>query len=149
MRYLIFLIFCIAFSTSHAQTTTDSVKAAVDNLFTAMRNADSAALIKCFAPGAILQTIVKDKQGIVSIRTDAVTSFASKVAEIAKNAADERIVYDVIKIDDALASVWTPYTFYYQQQKHHCGANSFQLVRLAEGWKIQYLIDTRHKNGCE
>jgi hypothetical protein len=44
-----------------------------------------------------------------------------------------------------MATVWTPYTFYYKGQYSHKGINSFQLVKLKEGWKIQYLIDTRYK----
>jgi len=41
--------------------------------------------------------------------------------------------------------VWTPYQFYYKEQYSHQGANSFQLVKGVDGWKIQYLIDTRRK----
>lgn len=150
MRYLLCTAFCtLLFLSSQAQTVTDSVKSAVDDLFTAMRDADSAALIKCFAPGAILQTIIKDKNGIVSVKTDAIGTFASSIGQLPKGAADERIVFDGVKVDGTLASVWTPYNFYYQQQKLHCGVNSFQLVKLSNGWKIQYLIDTRHKTGCD
>ncbi|MFT2543406.1 hypothetical protein ACMWP9_36050, partial [Escherichia coli] len=67
---------------------------------------------------------------------------------IPKNMADERIVFDVVKIDADLAIVWTPYQFYRNGTFSHCGVNSFQLVRLNGRWKIQYLIDTRRKTGC-
>ncbi len=134
---------------TNAQTTTDSVKAAVNSLFTAMKQSDSTALMQSFAPGAVLQTIVKDKQGIVSVRTEAISKFASSISQLPKDAADERITFDVVKIDGDLAIAWTPYNFYFQQQLLHCGVNSFQLVRLTEGWKIQYIIDTRRKNGCQ
>ncbi|SDH32137.1 protein of unknown function [Chitinophaga filiformis] len=145
----LFLVLPLLFGTANAQTTTDSVKAAVNSLFTAMRNADSSALIKCFAPGAVLQTVVKDKQGVVSVRSEAISGFASSIGQLPKEAADERITFDVVKVDGDLAIAWTPYNFYFQQQLLHCGVNSFQLVRLAEGWKIQYIIDTRRKNGCQ
>lgn len=146
----LFLVLPFFFGTANAQTTaTDSVKAAVNNLFSAMLHADSVALIKCFAPGATLQTVVKDKQGTVSVRTEAISGFASSIGQLPKDAADERITFDVVKVDGDLAIAWTPYKFYFQQQLLHCGVNSFQLVRLAEGWKIQYIIDTRRKNGCQ
>jgi hypothetical protein len=132
-----------------AQSAVDSVKTAVNNLFTAMQQADSAGLVKCFAPGAVLQTVVKDKQGVVSVRTEAISAFASSIGQLPKEAADERITFDVVKVDGNLAIAWTPYKFYFQQQFLHCGVNSFQLVRFAEGWKIQYIIDTRRKVGCE
>jgi hypothetical protein len=143
------LFLFLLFGTTRAQTTADSVKAAVNNLFTAMKQADSVALMHCFAPGAVLQTVVKDKQGVVSVRTEAISKFASSIGQLPKEAADERITFDMVKIDGDLAIAWTPYHFYFQQQLLHCGVNSFQLVRLAEGWKIQYIIDTRRKNGCQ
>ncbi|PWV55660.1 nuclear transport factor 2 family protein [Chitinophaga sp. S165] len=143
------LFLLLFFGTANAQTTTDSVKAAVNSLFTAMKQADSTALMQSFAPGAVLQTIVKDKQGLVSVRTEAISKFASSIGQLPKDAADERITFDVVKIDGDLAIAWTPYSFYFQQKLSHCGVNSFQLVRLAEGWKIQYIIDTRRKNGCQ
>jgi hypothetical protein len=143
-------LFLFLFSgTVDAQTTTDSVKTAVNNLFTAMKQADSVALMQCFAPGAVLQTVAKDKQGVVSVRTEAISKFASSIGQLPKEAADERITFDVVKVDGDLAIAWTPYNFYFQQQLLHCGVNSFQLVRLPEGWKIQYIIDTRRKNGCQ
>ena len=56
--------------------------------------------------------------------------------------------FETIKIDGALASVWTPYKFYSGATFSHCGANSFQLVKIDGAWKIQYIIDTRRK-GCK
>jgi len=55
----------------------------------------------------------------------------------------------VVKIDGPLAIVWTPYKFYFNGKFSHCGVNSFQLVRFNGVWKIQYLIDTRRRAGCE
>jgi len=64
-------------------------------------------------------------------------------------AADERISFETIKIDGPLAIAWTPYKFYYEGKFSHCGVNSFQLVRVDNQWRIQYLIDTRRRQGCE
>ena len=58
-------------------------------------------------------------------------------------------VVEVVKIDGALASVWTPYKFYFNGKFSHCGVNSFQLVRMNNTWKVQYIIDTRRRVGCE
>jgi hypothetical protein len=33
---------------------------------------------------------------------------------------------------------------YVKEKYIHQGVNSFQVVRTKEGWKIQYLIDTRY-----
>ncbi len=127
-----------------AQTSQDSVKAVITKLFTAMKGSDAASLKECFADSAILQTITRAGK----IRNESVAAFASQISTLPKDSADERITFETIKIDDALAIVWTPYQFYYAGKFSHCGVNSFQLVRLNGAWKIQYLIDTRRRVGC-
>ncbi|MDB5200910.1 MAG: hypothetical protein JWQ27_319 [Ferruginibacter sp.] len=145
---LIVLTFAALSLQAGAQTATDSVKAVVNNLFTAMKNADGKLLASCFADSAILQTITKDKSGQVVIKNEPVQEFIEFVKNESIGAADERIVFETVKTDGALAIAWTPYQFYYKGQFSHCGVNSFQLVRTSTGWKIQYLIDTRRKAGC-
>ncbi|MFP3594978.1 hypothetical protein SB689_23835, partial [Chryseobacterium sp. SIMBA_038] len=62
---------------------------------------------------------------------------------------EERIIIEAIHTDGNLASVFTPYSFYLKGKFSHCGANSFQLVKQNEEWKIQYIIDTRRKDNCK
>jgi Domain of unknown function (DUF4440) len=131
-----------------AQTTEDSVKATINNLFAAMKNSDTALLKECFAENMVLQTITRDKEGHIKVLTEQPAEFIQSIGSLAADQADERISFESIKIDGPLAAVWTPYRFYYKGQFSHCGANSFQLVRLNGQWKIQYIIDTRRKQGC-
>jgi len=131
----------------NAQTAEDSVKAAVNNLFTAMKTADSAGIVHAFTDGAILQSI-KEKDGNTTVEDEKVVDFAHVIAGMKKNDADERIKFGVVEIDGPLAIVWTPYQFYYKGTFSHCGVDSYQLLRVKGGWKIQYLIDTRRKGGC-
>jgi hypothetical protein len=148
-RFAILLTFATAmYAGAKAQSTEDSVKAAVNRLFEGMKTADAALLKSAFADSSILQTIAHDKEGHFYIRNEKLSDFADFVAKQKKGAADERIVFETIRIDGPLASVWTPYRFYYKGQLIHCGVNSFQLVRLNGEWKIQYLIDTRRKIKC-
>ena len=139
----------LSYTISFAQTTEDSVKATINNLFAGMKNADADAIRAAFADSAILQTIGRNKEGQTVIRTDAVSGFAESISKLTKGAADERITFETIKIDGPLAIVWTPYKFYFNEKLSHCGVNSFQLVRINGAWKIQYLIDTRRRTGCE
>ncbi len=132
-----------------AQSAEDSVKAAVNNLFTAMRNADAPLLRSAFSDSAVLQTITRDKEGKVTVVTEPVSTFADFVSTLKKDSADERIQFETVKIDGPLAIAWTPYNFYFNGKFSHCGVNSFQLVRFEEVWKIQYLIDTRRRQGCK
>ena len=149
MKLLVCLsLFAFLSVSAKCQTTADSVKAAVNELFTAMKNSDAVLLKSCFADSAVLQAISRDKEGNLLVKNESVNVFADAIQKAPKGSLDERISFDVIKIDGPLASVWTPYSFYYNDNFTHCGVNSFQLVRTKRGWKIQYLIDTRRKSGC-
>ena len=148
MKYFCLLI-CVAFCNYvKAQSADDSVRLVVNQLFNAMKDADSALLVSTFADNAILQTVV-DKDGKVRIKTEAVADFAREVGKMQKGILDERIQFDVVRIDAALAIVWAPYKFYYKGKFSHCGVDSFQLVCINGKWKIQYLVDTRRSQGCE
>ena len=148
-KYLLVIVLVTVTAQVKAQTAEDSVKAVINQLFTSMRNADSAGVVNCFSERNILQTIVRDKDGNISAKSDLVSNFGRSIAGLQKNAVDERIEFETIKIDGPLASVWTPYKFYFNGNFSHCGANSFQLLREKNGWKIHYLIDTRRKEPCE
>lgn len=149
MRKYISIVACFFFiaSNAHAQSVEDSVKATINKLFAAMKNGDSKALVESFADSAILQTIA-EKDGKISIRTEIIKDFADFVGTQKQGDADERISFDMVKTDGALAIAWTPYQFYYKGQFSHCGVDSYQLVRINGEWKIQYLIDTRRKVNC-
>jgi len=140
---------CLISLSLFSQTTEDSVKAAVNKLFEGMKNSDPSLITASFSDSAVLQTIGANREGKTIIRNEKVSGFAESVSKSVKGDLDERIDFGSIKIDGALASVWTPYKFYYKGQFSHCGVNSFQLVRINGAWKIQYLIDTRRKQPCE
>lgn len=133
---------------AYAQSGTDEVKAPINALFDGMRRSDTALIQSAFAPTAILQTITKTKDGLTSVRTEELKKFISSVGLPHPEVYDERITFDLIKIDGDLAIAWTPYRFYVGEKFSHCGVNSFQLVRLNGVWKIQYIIDTRRREGC-
>jgi hypothetical protein len=132
---------------SMQETAEDSVKAVINKLFTGMKTADAALLKTCFADSMVLQTI--SRAGKLVVKNEDPAGFIDFISKEAPGNADERITFDVVKVDGPLAIAWTPYNFYYKGQFSHCGVNSFQLVRFNGEWKIQYLIDTRRKQGCK
>lgn len=149
MKYIFILLSTFIMQQSaQAQSAEDSIKSTITGLFTAMQNADGAGVMASFADSAVMQTIGRGKDGAILVRTDKVADFGKQIASAPKNALDERITFDLIKVDGPLAIVWTPYQFYYNGTFSHCGVNSFQMLRMANGWKIQYIIDTRRKTGC-
>lgn len=132
-----------------AQTEEDSVKAVISKLFTSMKASDEQAVLSCFADQAIMQSIIKDKEGKNSTKSDGVAGFAAFVGKQPQGAADERIVFETVKIDGDLAFAWTPYQFFYNGKFSHCGVNAFGLIKVNGAWKIHYLIDTRRKDNCQ
>lgn len=151
MKAIFLIVFVTSFITSslNAQTAEDSVKTTINTLFEGMKNSDTSLLRSVFADSAILQTISHSREGKAVVRNEAVGGFVESIGKLEKGSADERITFDVIKIDGALASAWTPYKFFFNGKLNHCGVNSFQLVRFDGKWKVQYLIDTRRRDGCE
>ena len=131
-----------------AQSTEDSVKATVNKLFAAMKEADGKKLASTFSDSAVLQTISKNKKGETVVLNEVVGDFAGSVGKLPVGDADERIVFESIKIDGPLAMVWAPYQFWYKGKFSHCGVDVFQLVRMQGEWKIVYLIDTRRTSPC-
>jgi len=136
---------------ANAQTTTvssqDSVAAVqqvVQNMFIAMKNSDTVLLKTCFSNNVIFQTIV-NKAGEVSVKTESLQDFINSIGKQPVGSLDEQIKFESVKVNRELASVWTPYQFFYKEKYSHSGVNSFQLVKLKEGWKIQYIIDTRYR----
>lgn len=149
MKRILFLsVLFTSTVTLKAQTAADSVKAAINQFFDGMRNADVSMVTSSFADSAILQTIV-NRQGKVSVRNEPISGFANVITQQQKGDLDERIQFETIKIDGPMAMAWTPYKFYYKGQFSHCGVNSFQLIKVNGAWKIQYIIDTRRKEGCD
>ena len=149
-RILILLTATMFISTlTTAQSPEDSVKAVVNQLFSAMKGANAAMLKEAFADSAVLQTIRRKQDGTFFVQNEKVSDFVEQIGKAKKDSLDERITFETIKIDGPLAIVWTPYKFYYAGNFSHCGVNSFQLVRINGRWKIQFLIDTRRRQGCE
>lgn len=154
MQKSILYIICILFamqSSAIAQSSISTTSAAsekevkqvIQNMFHAMQQADITLLKTCFSDKVIFQTIVNKPEGAM-IKTESINNFIQSIGKQTPNVLDERIEFGAIQIDPLMATVWTPYTFYYKGQYSHKGVNSFQLVKLKEGWKIQYLIDTRY-----
>lgn len=150
MRYfLIVLTMNIYGSFANAQSAEDSVRNVINKMFTGMREADTAMIKSCFADSMIMQTISRNKEGNLIVRNESPSGFISFIAKEAKGNADERISFETVKIDGPLAMAWTPYIFFYKGQFSHCGVNFFQLIRFNGEWKIQYLVDTRRRQGCK
>lgn len=139
------IFFLLISSFSFAQNTSEKeIIKPIENLFNAMKSADSLGVKNAFSNSAIMQTFGKNQE----IRTDKVEDFAKQVGASKAGDLDERFTISKILVDGNMASVWVPYQFYYKGIFSHCGVNSFQLAKINNEWKIQYIIDTRRKDNC-
>ena len=139
------IFFLLISSFAFAQNTSEKeIIKPIENLFNAMKSADSLGVKNAFSGSAIMQTFGKNQE----IRTDKVEDFAKQVGASQAGDLDERFTISKILVDGNMASVWVPYQFYYKGNFSHCGVNSFQLAKINNDWKIQYIIDTRRKDNC-
>jgi hypothetical protein len=101
-------------------------------------------------PGAILQSVGKNKEGLPKLQTEDLGDFLKMVSSIPDTVQlQEKLLDYRIQIDGNMAHAWTPYHFYLRNVFHHCGVNSFQLFYDGRGWKIIYIVDTRRTEDCE
>ncbi|MFL5809116.1 MAG: hypothetical protein ACJ749_06305 [Flavisolibacter sp.] len=114
-----------------------------------MRKTDTTLIRAAFSAVPILQTVVKNKEGNIIILTESLDSFLISVSKPHTEIYDERISFELVKIDAELAIAWTPYKFYVGDHFSHCGVDSYQLVKIDGQWKIQYLVDTRRRQECK
>ncbi len=124
--------------------------AVVEELFDAMREADSAAVRSLFHPELDrLASSGRTREGMPVVQFGDLNAFAASIARAAPGELDERLGEPVVRVDDNLATIFTPYAFYFKNQLSHCGVNVFLIARSNDEWKIVGLADTRRTNGCE
>lgn len=124
-----------------------AVMKVVTGMFDAMRANDSMMIKPLFMPEAQLRAAIERKGEIILHNTPA-SRFITAVGMPHKKVWDERIYEVEVRIDEPLATVWAPYSFYFGDTIHHCGTNMFDLVKTNTGWKIFHLSDTRKEEDC-
>jgi len=158
MKHILPLLFTLVFFStgslvfaqkSKPEDPEKAIKSTINRFFEGMEKGDTSLLKSTCTSGMVLQTFMADKEGKMQVYNEELADFLSMIATPTTDKYDERIRFEAIHAEKSLASVWTPYSFYINGKRSHCGTNSFQLVKMADGWKIQYIIDTRRKQGCE
>lgn len=129
----------------------DAVIAVIKQMFDGMRKGDANMVAGVFHENAVMQTTFTHPKTQKSVlHKGSVDNFVASIKKKKPtDVYDERISEYVVKIDDNLANVWTPYKFYLNDQFSHCGINNFQLFKSDKGWKIISVVDTRRRKGCE
>lgn len=125
-----------------------AVQQVVMELFDAMRAGDTAAIGALFHPSGRLMRVGRNRAGEYGVTVTPIERFIAIVGG-ANAYLDERIWDVEIRIDEDLATVWTKYALFANEEFSHCGVDAFQLARLSDGWKIIQISDTQRRDGCE
>jgi hypothetical protein len=130
----------------HAQDGEVGVRATIMQVFEGMHTANPEMVRAMFAPDARF-AVISMRNGPAVIAAQAVDGWIEAIGQ-SGGSWDEQ-VYDLdIDVDGDMASAWVPYTFYLEGAVRHCGINSIELLRDADGWKVTQLSDTRRTENC-
>ena len=124
-----------------------AVLAVVARLFDGMRRHDSGMVRSVFAAESRLLG-VSMRTGTPVVQVTSVDDFVKAVGSATGDPWDERTYDPEVRIDDRLATVWARYDFLLGPRWSHCGVDAFMLAKLADGWKITQIADTRQRERC-
>ncbi|MFY9242307.1 MAG: nuclear transport factor 2 family protein [Polaribacter sp.] len=151
-KFIVFLVLLLFSSTIMAQEKEEeiAIKKVIEVFFEGLHKGDSTLMKTTLHKDIKIQTTSTTKEGKNILQTDSkkklLTSIANKKSD---HVYLEKLLSIDIKIDGNLASVWTPYEFYFNDKFSHCGANSFQLFKNNGNWEIVFLIDIRRRDNCK
>ncbi len=149
----IFLVLALFFlnlaASSQEKNEEIIVKNVIDTFFEGFHKGDSAIVSKTLHKNVKIQTTNTSKEGEKVLKDETRDQLLKAIAskQPTQKFFEKLLSYD-IKIDGNLASVWTPYEFFYNDNFSHCGANSFQLFNNNLNWEIIFLVDMRRRDDC-
>ncbi|PKA96566.1 hypothetical protein B0O79_0203 [Flavobacteriaceae bacterium MAR_2009_75] len=151
MRILLVLSFILVSIGSWSQDSeVMEVQNTIEKFFDGFHAQDSVQIKQTVSDSIIIQTIAMDDMDNPMVKSKNLNEFLKSIVAIPKSTKfEEAITNYSIQIDGPMANAWTDYKFYLDGKFHHCGVNSFQLIKdLEKGWQIIYVIDTRRKTNC-
>jgi len=136
----------VLFVSIQSQAQVEEAQKCVTDFFVAFHAKDTNALKLLLADDVVMKTIVNKKDSTHYVASETVNDFLNSIASIPDEIQFfEKIESFKVEVDGKLAHVWTPYSFFVNEELVHTGINSFILVNLNGSWKIIHLIDTRIK----
>jgi len=137
-------------TSSHAQNMAEhQIMETIETMFDGMRALDADMVASTFADGAVLNSS-GERDRTPYVRNSTASGFVAALRNAANGPFwDERIWNVIIEVEDNLATAWMDFAFYAGENFSHCGTNTFQLARGADGaWKTVALADTRKAGQC-
>jgi hypothetical protein len=146
--FVFLLCTCVSASTQGGVPASEreAVLAAVQAFFDTMAANDVAGARRILTPEGRFYA-VREQDGKSTMRTFTNEEYLKTLSE-RKQKVRERMWNPDVRIRGSIASVWTPYDFWIDGKLSHCGIDSFDLVKTAEGWKLAGGTYTNERN-CE
>ena len=143
VRAILAVFLLLPTSNALARQAEYAVYEVVETLFEGMRTGNAELVASTFAEGAELVSS-GERDGVPFAQRSAASGFIEAVGRPSPAPWDERIWNVDITVENNLATAWTEYAFFLGDRLSHCGSNTFQLARQADGaWRTIALADTR------
>lgn len=151
--FFLTLIIFVLNQKSSGQSLSDSedIEQTIRTFFDGFHQKDSVVLTSILFKQIQIQTIkYNSENNHLYIENESIENFIKSITLIPDNVNFKEVIHDYqIKSDGLLATAWTPYSFYVNDNLSHCGTNNFQLLNDDGVWKIISIIDTRKKENCK
>jgi hypothetical protein len=136
----LFVLFSLSAQTSDEKT----VLAATQQVFDGMAANDSAKILAVMIPGALLYGLTSTG----APRATPADQWANRIASSQSKLVERFTKQPAVSIHGTIANVWGEYEFLRDGKFGHCGVDSFNLLKTAEGWKVAAIFDTEEPTGC-
>jgi hypothetical protein len=123
------------------------VIAAVQSFFESMEKADADLARRILMPDARFFSAA-ERDGKVTVRPSTGEAFVASFSNPNRGKALERMWDPDVRVQGAIAQLWTRYDFHNNGTFSHCGIDAFSLVKTDEGWKIASAMWTVERTGC-
>lgn len=136
-----------------SQSNTQQVKQTVQQFFEALNQKNTQQLVFHVQDTSTLllkSVIYSKKEEQYKEIALPFTEFLKGIDKAKQNDSkwEEKIWSMDINIDGGMATVWTPYSFFVDNELSHCGTNHLLLIKQETSWKITGLTDTRRRKTC-
>jgi hypothetical protein len=142
-------------STTAGQTTQETDRAAarnavlatVETFFSTMTAKDPQGAARVLEPDGRFFSVRYAPSGERILRSFTNRSYLEELGSGARLQV-ERMWDPEVRIHGDVANVWAPYDFHIDGARSHCGVDSFDLIRTADGWRITGGVYTVETEGC-
>ena len=128
-----------------AQTPDEKeVLATVQKTFDGMASNDAARILSSMTADARLYG-VRANGAAYAMPAE---QWANRLASMKGKFDEHFTAKPTVSIHGTIANVWGEYEFLRDGKFSHCGVDSFNLVKTADGWRVAAIFDTEETSGC-